>query len=81
MMIVRQVKVRGKTGIEAVLSRGSLGLINVVAGNSNASGVYDPDCPEEALWTARHLQATLDGYDGTPGDVEEYRRIVEMLAD
>jgi len=30
---------------------------------------------------ARTLQRALDGYDGTAGDVADYARIIEMLAD
>jgi hypothetical protein len=30
---------------------------------------------------ARILQATLDGYRGTNGDVADYARVIQMLAD
>ncbi len=30
---------------------------------------------------ARILQATLDGYRGTAGDVADYARVIQMLAD
>ena len=31
--------------------------------------------------TARRLQATLDGYEGTAGDVAEYLRAIQNFAD
>jgi len=31
--------------------------------------------------TARRLQATLDGYEGTAGDVADYLRVIQNFAD
>jgi hypothetical protein len=36
---------------------------------------------EHQMKVARILQSTLDGYRGTNGDVADYARVIQMLAD
>jgi len=95
-MKTTQMTVEGARG-EARLSRvdGNIRVEAKWLGRIIAGVKRDVPVFETAVWevaarsgdeellerTARRLQATLDGYEGTNGDVAEYLRAIQNFAD
>jgi len=95
-MKVTQMAVEGARG-EARLSRadGNIRIEAKWLGRIIETPKRDVPVFETAVWevaarasdedrlelTARRLQATLDGYEGTAGDVADYLRAIQNFAD
>ena len=83
-MKVRRIEIEGPRG-RATLHRDGADIVVEISGHEHpcmdgtwragASGLR-----REGV-VARTLQRALDGYDGTAGDVAEYARAIQLLAD
>lgn len=83
-MRIRRIEIEGARG-KATLSRDGADIVIVVEGHEHPcmDGTWRAGASDLARQgvVARTLQRALDGYDGTAGDVADYARLLEILAD
>lgn len=77
-MRIVKVEIEGRPGQRATIFRGDTG--EVVVNTRHASRVHISG-RDDLRGSARQLHRSLEGYDGTPGDVASYQHVIELLAD
>jgi len=81
-MKVTRIDVEGTVGKATVLRSETGEVVINIHAPQNASWVVDHEEQRRGLWPmARKVQCALDGCYGTEGDVADYHRIIQMLAD
>jgi len=73
----QDIRIEGRRLVKAIEARDGRTAV-VTEGFQLLGNARDPEMNDKV---ARILQATLDGYRGTAGDVADYARVIQMLAD
>jgi len=55
--------------------------VEILAPGGEGSHHIQADCEADICSMARRLQRTLDGYDGSNSEIEEYLRVLQHFAD
>ena len=72
-----EIRIDGRRLVKAIEARDGRTAL-VTEGFQLLGNARDPEMNDKV---ARILQATLAGYRGTNGDVADYARVIQMLAD
>lgn len=81
-MTTTSITIRGERTTEATISRvGNLITIKVENMKAVELDASTPNHSGQVYEAAKNLQYDLDGYVGTGGDQEVYRRVIESFLD
>jgi hypothetical protein len=80
-MKVTRIEIEGRKGKAIITRPADEMIIQAVVGRKATVWRFYSRIHEDQVAMARRLQQTLDGYRGTAGDVADYLRVIQMLAD